>query len=152
MATDQIAQVRGEAYVAGVRIEVDANGRIIALESSDPAITQAVRFAHTQALAAAQEQVADIRRALADDPVMASAMRKLIEPTPVTETPAPLKESTWPPPLESWSHPGADVPNPAAHHHNSTPSRPTYQRDQVVGPTDIDDDDDPYYRRTSWLR
>ncbi|WP_446226077.1 hypothetical protein ACTWPB_14055 [Nocardia sp. IBHARD005] len=146
-ATDRIAQIRGTAYVAGVRIEVDADGRITALESNDPAITQAVRFAHAQAMQSAQELAADIRRELADDPILASAMRKLVDPTPVVPDQQPRPSPTVNQPVEPqhWQQP--------SHQRQEATQQPQstrYHRDRVVGPTS-DDDTDPYYQRKSWL-
>lgn len=75
---DAVDRVRGSATVAGVRIEVAADGRITALEMSDSVLAQAISSAHAQALAQAGAQVADLRRELAEDPTVASALRQFI--------------------------------------------------------------------------
>ncbi|MFE3194302.1 hypothetical protein ACFXHA_35225 [Nocardia sp. NPDC059240] len=88
---DAIDLVRGTTRVAGIRIEVAADGRITGLELADQALAQAIMFAHSQALDHAKEQVAEHQRLLADDNVVSSVIRKLVaeeqpEPSPTSRT------------------------------------------------------------------
>lgn len=87
--------VRGSAVVPGVRIEVAADGRITALELTDPALAEAISSAHARALRQTRERVADLRRELTDDPVVSSALRIFIEADvaePKSAQPAPRRE------------------------------------------------------------
>ncbi|WP_405488399.1 hypothetical protein [Nocardia sp. NBC_00511] len=72
---DAIEQVRGVATAAGVRVEVAADGRITALELSDPGLAQRVSDAHGRALREVGLRVAELRRVIIEDPVAGSALR-----------------------------------------------------------------------------
>ncbi|MEV6769866.1 YbaB/EbfC family nucleoid-associated protein [Nocardia sp. NPDC051030] len=85
---DAVERVRGSAQVAGVRVEVSADGRITALELADPVLAQAIRDAHARALEHASTQVAERRRELAEDPAVAAALRRFLE---VGEAPAGVR-------------------------------------------------------------
>lgn len=74
-----VAGVRGSIVVPGVRIEVAADGRITALELTDPALAQSISVAHTAALAQARDRAAALRRELTNDPGVASALRRFLE-------------------------------------------------------------------------
>ncbi|WP_157513876.1 hypothetical protein [Nocardia concava] len=95
---DAVERVRGRATVAGVCIEVAADGRITGLELPDSTMAQAVSRAHEQALAHACEQAADLRRELVDDPVVAAAARRFAwTAAAASNSPAPQADSFAPP-------------------------------------------------------
>ncbi|WP_067531343.1 hypothetical protein [Nocardia crassostreae] len=99
-----IEGVRGTASVGAVRIEVAADGRITTLALPDPALAQAVSFAHEKALRQTRERAADLRRELADDPAVAGALRWFLaaaEP----ERPGPARPVT-----DSGGDPGDENP------------------------------------------
>ncbi|GAB4582797.1 hypothetical protein Ntsu_06290 [Nocardia sp. IFM 10818] len=75
---EAVDRVRGGARVGGVRIEVAADGRITELELPDPAVAQAILFAHEKALRQARERAGELRRELTDDPAVAEAMRRFL--------------------------------------------------------------------------
>ncbi|MBL1077473.1 YbaB/EbfC family nucleoid-associated protein [Nocardia sp. 2] len=75
---EAVEQVRGCATVPGVRIEVGADGRITGLDVGNPQLAQAISEAHARALRHAGEQVGDLRRELADDPMVVSMTRRLL--------------------------------------------------------------------------
>ncbi|GAB2558068.1 hypothetical protein [Nocardia heshunensis] len=120
-AQEAIDRIRGTIKIAGVRIEVAADGRITGLELADQALAKTIVFAHSQALDQAKEQVADHRRPLTDDPAVSSILRFLIaeeaSPTPTqqdttvsTTASGPIPPKT--PAPEPWDDP--DYQNPFA--------------------------------------
>ncbi|AYF75505.1 YbaB/EbfC family DNA-binding protein [Nocardia yunnanensis] len=88
-AQDAIDKIRGSISLAGVRIEVNAEGRITGLDMANHELAQMIVFAHNQALDAALEQVAEQRRILAEDTAVSAIIRRLIAEVPPAEPPAP---------------------------------------------------------------
>ncbi|MEC3913661.1 hypothetical protein [Nocardia sp. CDC160] len=87
---DAIAAVRATAVeevgrgevVARVRVETDADGRILVLDMPDSAMAQAISRAHELALKSARAQAAALREELTSDPAVAHALRYFARTAP----------------------------------------------------------------------
>ncbi|APA95355.1 hypothetical protein [Nocardia seriolae] len=87
---DAVAEVRGRAALNGVRIEVEADGRIVGLELPDAALAQVISRAHELALARARERAAELRAELTADPMVAGVLRRLTRALPdLANSPGP---------------------------------------------------------------